>query len=129
MAHHSAFRNAKDFTFDTVSDSNGDWTVNTTGTVNLIGADQVVALTYTGNDIFGALSDVPVILVEHVSNVLEGFGNTGVNVSFTLLDSHGTTKGQGSSGNMPYGSFSAGLFDSNGDPAYPVGGDVVQSSL
>jgi hypothetical protein len=129
VTHHPTFKKSKSFQFSTVSDSAGNWSVNTTGTVNLIGEDELVVITSIGNDLFGALDTVPYMLISAVNNIVQGGSNVGWPVSVTLLDSHGTPKGSGDGGNAPFGAFTAGLVDANGDPAYAVGGDTVESSI
>src|SRR3954454_7639234 len=129
VTHHPSFRRSRDFSFDTTADGQGRWSVNTTATVNLIGADEVTAVTFSGNDLFGAQTGVPYVLIEHANNTLTGISNPSVAVSFALRDGHGVAKGMGSSGTTPYPDFTVGLFRANGDAAYPIGGDRVVSDL
>ena len=129
ITHHPNFRKSPDFAFSAVSDGQGSWTVDTTGTVNLIGEDEVTVLTQIGADEFGALDVVPYVLVSAVNDVVSGVANVGAPVSFTLVDRHGVFKGSGDGGDPPYGVFSAGLVDANDDAVYPVGGDTLTSNL
>jgi hypothetical protein len=129
VTHHPSFRRSRDFSFDTTADGEGRWSVNTTGTVNLIGADEVTAVTFNGNDLFGAQTSVPYVLVEHANNTLSGVSNVSAVVRFTLRDGDGAVKGKGSSGTSPYPDFTAGLFGAKGDAAYPIGGDILVSDL
>lgn len=131
VTHHPTFSQSRsrEFTFDTTADGQGRWSVNTTGTVNLIGADEVTALTFNGSDLFGALTGVPYVLVEHANNALTGITNPSVAARFTLRNGDGATKGMGSTGTSPYPDFTAGLFKPNGDAAYPIGGDRLVSNL
>jgi hypothetical protein len=129
VTHHPNFRNSRDFSFETISDAGGNWSVSTTATFNLIGADEVAAITAIGSDLFGGQALAPYILVEHANEVLLGYANPGHDISFTLVDGHGARKAHGSTGTNPYGSYTAGLVGTNGDPAYPVGGDVLRSNL
>jgi hypothetical protein len=129
VTHHPNFRNSRDFSFETISDAGGNWSVSTTGTFNLIGADEVAAITAIGSDLFGGQALAPYVLVEHANEVLLGYANPGHDISFTLLDGHGVPKAHGSTGTNPYGSYTAGLVGTNGDPAYPLGRDVLRSNL
>jgi hypothetical protein len=129
VTHHPSFTRSRNVSFEAMSDAQGNWSVNTTGTVNLIGADEVTALTFSGSDLFGAQTSAPYVLVQHANNAVSGVSNPGVAVSFMLHDGHGAEKGRGNSGTNLYGDFAAGLVDANRDAAYPIGGDSLQSDL
>jgi hypothetical protein len=129
VAHHRGFKNSDEFDFQTNSDSNGDWYVDTSGTVNVIGGDQVIAITASGNDMFGAITSAPYIVVSHVNDIVQGVANLGNPVSVSLLDGHGAPKGTASISAAPFGTFTVALTDGSGDPAYPVGGDHVGSNV
>jgi len=129
VAHHRDLKHTRQFSFTAVADSQGAWSVDTTGTVNLLGADQVIAITAVGNDLFGGLVQVPFVQLTNVDNILDGAANTGANLSFDLFDGHGHIKASTTTSALAFGQYEVSLYDGNGNAAYPVGGDQLVSNF
>jgi hypothetical protein len=129
VTHHPDFKTSRDFFFTARANAAGYYRIDTTGTVDLIGWDDVQILVERKGDLFSSIGLVPGMIVAANSNDVSGSVNNGTDVVLRLRDRYGHLKGDATSGPVAFGSFEVSMFYDDGRALYPRSRDRLAASF
>ena len=129
VTHYNGFKDGSLHEYTARTGDNGRFSVDTTADFDLTGFDLVQIVNENGNDLFGAIADVPGVIVSHASNVVEGSVNPGTNVELVLRGPNGRLKADSTAGPFGFGQFAVTMYSSDGTAAYPTARDWLTASV